>query len=74
MRSTIRPLSRLSRLGFVSIDWIDDITDFSFYTLREMSEAGLMPFEHYDEEDAAEWGYDSVEDISIQSSMHFSVP
>lgn len=63
MQSTIRPISRLSRLGFVSIDWIDDITDFSFYTLREMSEAGLMPFAYYDEEDAAEWGYNSVEDI-----------
>lgn len=46
--------------------WIDDITRFSFYTLGEMSEAGLTPFESYDEEDAAEWGYDSVEDISIQ--------
>ena len=46
--------------------WVEDVTRFYFYTLREMHEAGLKPFMCYDEALAKEWGYESVEDIKIQ--------
>lgn len=50
-----------------SRSWLlDDIPHFHWHSIRDIHAAGLETFEYYDEEQAKEWDYDSVDDIEIQ--------